>query len=185
MRIAFAAILPAALLAAAFAAPAGAQLAAPQTRIGAISLPQLLRDSPQVRAANDKFKAEFQKREDDLKAEGKKLSEDAKKYQREGDTMSGQQRADTEKNLNTRRIDFELKQRQFAEQAQARNDELQREVLDYINRAIGEVARERALDLVVRDPAFASPAVDITPDVMKKLSAMQSAPAAAEPKKKK
>src|SRR5690349_7659591 len=87
MCIAFAAILPAALFAAAFAAPAGAQLAAPQTRIGAISLPQLLRDSPQVRAANDKFKAEFQKREDDLKAEGKKLSEDAKKYQREGDTM--------------------------------------------------------------------------------------------------
>jgi len=183
MRIAFAAILPAALLAAAFAAPAGAQLANPP-KIGAISLPQVLRDAPQVRSANDKFKAEFQKREDDLKAEGKKLSDDAKKYQREGDTMSGQQRADTEKNLNTRRIDFELKQRQFAEQAQARNDELQREVLEYINRAIGEVAKERALDLVVRDPAFATPAVDITPDVMKKLAAMQATPA-AEPKKKK
>jgi outer membrane protein len=178
MRTAFAAILPALLLASAWATPAGAEV-----KVGAISLPQLLRDSPQVRAANDKFKGEFQKREDDLKAEGKKLSDDAKKYQREGDTMSGQQRADTEKNLNTRRIDFELKQRQFAEQAQARNDELQRDILERINRAIGEVAREKSLDLVVRDPAYASPAVDITLDVMKKLNAM--APAAAEPKKKK
>jgi outer membrane protein len=184
MRIAFAAILPAVLLAAAWAPPAAAQLAAP-TKIGAISIPLLLRDSPQVRAANDKFKGEFQKREDDLKAEGKKLQDDSRKYQREADTMSGQQRADTEKNLNTRRIDFELKQRQFSEQAQARNDELQREVLDKINRAIVEVAKERGLDLVVRDPAFASAAVDITPDVMKKLAAMQAAPAAAEPKKKK
>ncbi len=183
MRTAFAVILPAVLLAA-FTAPATAQLAVP-TRIGAISIPALLRDSPQVRAANDKFKAEFQKREDDLKAEGKKLQDDSRKYQREADTMSGQQRADTEKNLNTRRIDFELKQRQFAEQAQARNDELQRDVLEKINRAIGEVAQEKALDLVVRDPAFASPAVDVTADVMKKLAAMQGAPAAAEPKKKK
>lgn len=184
MRTAFAAILSAALLAAAFAAPAAAQLAAP-TRIGAISIPFLLRDSPQVRSANDKFKGEFQKREDDLKAEGKKLQEDSRKYQREADTMSGQQRADTEKNLNTRRIDFELKQRQFGEQAQTRNDELQREVLEKVNRAIVEVATEKGLDLVVRDPAFASPAVDITPDVMKKLSAMSNVPAAAEPKKKK
>jgi outer membrane protein len=180
MRTAFAAILSAVLLGAAWAGPAAAEV-----KIGAISLPALLRDSPQVRAANDKFKAEFQKREDDLKAEGKKLQEDSRKYQREADTMSGQQRADTEKNLNTRRIDFELKQRQFAEQAQARNDELQREVLEKVNRAIGEVAKEKALDLVVRDPAFASPAVDVTADVMKKLAAMQAAPAAAEPKKKK
>ncbi len=180
MRTAFAALLPAVLLAAAWAAPAAAQ-----TKVGAISLPQLLRDSPQVRSANDKFKAEFQKREDDLKAEGKKLQEDAKKYQRDADTMSGQQRADTEKNLNTRRIDFELKQRQFAEQAQARNDELQREVLEKINRAITEVAKEKGLDLVVRDPAFASTEVDVTSDVMKKLAAMQSAPPAAESKKKK
>lgn len=183
MRIAFAAILPAVLLAA-FTAPATAQLAVP-TRIGAISIPALLRDSPQVRSANDKFKGEFQKREDDLKAEGKKLQEDSRRYQREADTMSGQQRADTEKNLNTRRIDFDLKQRQFAEQAQARNDELQREVLEKINRAIVEIAKDKGLDLVVRDPAFASAAVDITPEVMKKLAAMQNAPAAAEPKKKK
>ena len=96
-----------------------------------------------------------------------------------------QQRADTEKNLNTRRIDFELKQRQFAEQAQARNDELQRQVLERINQAIIDVAKERSLDLVIRDPAYAAAALDITTDVMKKLAAMEAAPAPAEPKKKK
>ena len=182
MRIA--SILSAALLAVAFTAPAAAQVANP-TKIGVISVPMLLRDAPQVKSANDKFKGEFQKREDDLKAEAKKLQEDDKKFQREADTMTGQQRANTAKDLQTRKIDFDLKQRQFAEQAQARNDELQRQVLERINQAIVEVAKEKSIDLVVRDPAYANPALDITVDVMKKLAAMEAQPAAADTKKKK
>lgn len=183
MRSAFASVIPAALLAAAVAAPAAAQLA-PQAKIAVISAPVLLRDAPQVRAANDKFKAEFQKREDEIKAEAKKLNDDAKKYQREADTMSAQQRTSAQNDFATRKTALEEKQRLFAEQAQARNDELQREVLEKINQAIVEVSKEKGLDLVIRDPAYASAALDITGDVMKKLTAMQGAPA-AEPKKKK
>lgn len=179
MRIALAAVLPVALLAATFAAPAAAE-----TKIAAINAPMLLREAPQVRAADQKLKAEFQKREDELKAEAKKLNEDDKRYQRDGDTMSAQQRANTAKDLQNRKIDFDLKQRQFAEQAQARNGELQREVLEKINRAIEEVAKERGLDLVVRDPAFASASLDITGDVLKKLAAMEAAPAESKKKKK-
>jgi len=179
MRIAFAAVFPLALLGAAVAAPAAAE-----SKIAVISAPILLRDAPQVQAADAKFKAEFQKREDELKVEAKKLSDDDKKFQREGDTMSAQQRANTAKDLYMRKTDFDLKQRQFAEQAQARNNELQREVLDKVNQAIVEVAKEKSLDLVVRDPAFANPALDITADVLKKLATMQTA-APAESKKKK
>ena len=180
MRTVFAAVLPVALLAAGFAVPAAAE-----TRIAVISAPVLLRDAPQVRAADQKFKAEFQRREDELKAEAKKLHDDDKRFQREGDTMSAQQRATTAKDLYTRKTDFELKQRQFAEQAQARNNELQREVLEQVNQAIVEVAKEKGFDIVVRDPAFANPALDITADVLKKLATLEAKPAAAKPKKKK
>jgi outer membrane protein len=179
MRTAFAAVLPAVLLAAAFAAPASAE-----TKIGVISVPVLLRDAPQVRSANDKFKAEFQKREDDIKADVKKLQDDVKKYQRDVDTMSAQQRTTAQNDLNSRKTALEGKQRNFTEQAQARNDELQREVLDKINQAIVEVSKEKGLDLVVRDPAYASAALDITADVMKKLEGLQGAPAAESKKKK-
>lgn len=178
MRIALAALLPVALLAALFAAPAAAE-----TKIAAISAPLLLRDAPQVRAADQKLKAEFQKREDELKAEGKKLEDDIGRFRREADTMSPQQRTSAQNDLNTRKTNFDLKQRQFGEQAQARNGELQRDVLDKINRAIEEVAKEKGLDLVVRDPAFARAELDITGDVLKKLASMEAAP--ADPKKKK
>jgi len=183
MRTAFASVIPAALLAAAFAAPATAQLA-PQMKIGVISVPTLLRDAPQVRSANDKFRAEFQKREDEIKAEAKRLNDDAKKYQREADTMSAQQRTSAQNDFATRKTALDEKQRQFAEEAQQRNDQLQRDVLEKINQAIVEVSKERGLDLVIKDPAWANASLDITADVMKKLAAMQTAPA-AEPKKKK
>lgn len=185
MRITLAAVLPVALLAASSTVGAQVAPAASQPRIAAISEPVLLQRAPQVQAANQKFKAEFQKREDELKAEAKKLTEDDKRYQRDGDTMSAQQRANTTKDLQTRKIDFDLKQRQFAEQAQARNGELQREVLERINQAIREVAREKGLDLVISNPAYAADGLDITGAVLDKLATMQATPAAESKKKKK
>jgi outer membrane protein len=181
MRLTRFALVPAALLAVALAAPAVAE-----TKLAVISTPVLLRDAPQIRAADARLKAEFEKREKDLQAEDRKLQEDYKKAQREADAMSPQQKAAAEKDLFSRRSDLDLKKRQFAEQAQARNGELQRDVLEKINQAIDAVAREKGVDLVVRDPAYAAPALDITADVLKKLATMPetAAPAASTKKKK-
>jgi outer membrane protein len=170
----------AAALLAAFAVPAAAE-----TKIAVISAPQLLRDAPQVQAADAKFKGEFQRREDELKAEGKKIDDERRRLRREGDTMSPEQRTSAENDLNTRMMKFEVNQRQFTEQAQVRNGELQREVLEQVNRAIVEVAKEKGIDIVVRDPAYAAETFDITGDVLKKLATYPaSKPAAADPKKK-
>jgi outer membrane protein len=182
MRSVFSTLLPLALLTAAVATPVRAE-----TKLAVIRTPVILRDAPQIKAADQKLKSEFAQREKDLQSEGKKLDEDIKKYQREGDTMSAQQRADTEKGLNTRKIDFDFKQRQFQEQAQARNQELRRDVLEKVNTAIEQVAKDKGLDVVVQDPAYASAAMDITDEVLKRLATMgiDTAPAASSGKKKK
>jgi outer membrane protein len=156
-----------------------------ESKLAVISTPVLLRDAPQIKAADTKLKAEFAKREQDLQAERRKFQDDYKKAQREADAMSPQQKAAAEKDLFNRKSDLDLKERQFSEQAQARNAELQRDVLEKINRAIDEVAREKGLDLVVRDPAFAAPGLDITADVLKKLAAIPETAAPAGSKKKK
>jgi outer membrane protein len=174
MRIVRLTLLPLVLLAAALAATP----AAAQTKIAAIRTTVILRDAPQIKAADGKLKGEFAQREKELESEGRKLQEDIKKFQREADTMAAAQRATTEKDLSTRRIDFEAKQRTFTEQAQQRNQELRRDVLEQVNKAIAEVAKERGFDMVVQDPAYASTGIDITEDVMKWLN---SAPAAAAP----
>lgn len=183
MRIVRFPLLPLALLAATAATPAVAQTLA-QAKIAAISTSGLLREAPQIKVADKKLKAEFEKRETELQAERKKFEDDFKKAQREADAMSPQQKAAAEKDLFSRRSDLDLKQRQFGEQVQARNQELQRDVLEKINRAIDEVAKEKGLDLVIRDPAFAANGLDITGDVLKKLATYPDA-TAAEGKKKK
>ena len=175
-------VLAAALLAA-VAIPAAAQ-----TKVAAINAPLLLRDAPQVKAAEAKFQAEFQKREDELNSERKKLEDDVNRFRREADMMSPQQRTGQQNDLNTRKTNFDIKQRQFGEQAQQRNAELQRDVLEQVNKAIIEVAKEKGIDLVVRDPAYAVESLDITADVLKKLATYPATPAATKPadaKKKK
>jgi outer membrane protein len=167
-----------ALLASVLAAPAAAEIT-----IAAIRTPLILRDAPQIKTAQQKMTAEFEKREKALQAEGKKLGEDIKKFQREADTMTAQQRADTEKTLNTRKIDFDLKQRQFAEAAQSRNQELQRELFEKVYKAIEEVAKEKGIGLVLQDPAYVAPSNDITMDVLKRLGYTGAEPAGAKKKK--
>jgi outer membrane protein len=149
-------------------------------------MPVLLRDDgPLVSAAEARFKGEFQKREDDLRAEGKRLEDDIRRFQREADTMSPQQRTTAQNDLNTRKTNFDVKQRQFAEQAQQRQAELQRTVVEQVNQAITDVAKEKGLDIVLRDVAYATPTYDITPDVLNKLGTAAPKPAADAKKPKK
>jgi outer membrane protein len=180
MRTAFSTLLPLALLAAAVATPAQAE-----TKIAVIRTPVILRDAPQIKAADQKLKSEFSQREKDLQAEGKKLDDDIRKYQREGDTMSPQQRVSAQNDLNTRKTNFDIKQREFQDQAQSRNQELRRDVLEKVNAAIEQVAKDKGLDVVVQDPAYASAAMDITDEVLKRLATMGVDPAPAAPSGKK
>jgi outer membrane protein len=171
----------AAVLLSAVAVPASAEV-----KIAVVRLAVLLNDEgPLVGSAGAKFKGEFQKREDDLRAEEKRLGDDIGRFRREADTMSPQQRTTAQNDLNTRKTNLEVKQRQFAEQAQQRQSELRRNLLEQVERAIAEVAKEKGLDIVLPEAAYASAAYDITPDVMKKLSSAEPKPAAdAKPKKK-
>ncbi len=165
---------PIAIATFALAALLTAAPAAAQSKIATIRSMDLLRDAPQMKAANDKMKAEFEKKQKDLDAERKKLEDDVKKFQREADTLSAQQRATSEKDLNTRKIDFEYKARQMGEQVQTREQELRRELQAKFAKAIEEVAKEKALDLVLQDPVYAVPAIDITEEVLKRLGSSET-----------
>jgi len=175
-------LVAAALAAVMTAAPVAAQS---EMKIATIRSLDLLRDAPQIKSANEKMKAEFEKRQKDLEAEGRKLSEDIKKFQREADTISAQQRATTEKDLNTRKIDFDYKQRQLGEQVQAREQELRRELQGKFSKAIEEVAVEKGIQLVLQDPVYAAGGIDITEEVLKRLASVTDAAAPADKKKKK
>ncbi len=167
--------IAAALLA--VAAPAAAEI-----KIGVLD-PVKLQRAPELRGAHAKLEAEFQKRQDEVNAEGKKLDDDIGRFRREADTLSPQQRTAAQNDLNTRKTNFELKQRQYSEEFQRRRAEIGQDVNAKLQRAIAEVAREKGLDVILENAAYYAPALDVTAAVMAKLASYGPTPEpAAAPK---
>ena len=131
----------------------------------------IVQASPLFKSGQAQFKAEFEKRKTDLETEARKLQDDAKKFQREADVMSSDARAKTEKELQTRKIDFDYKQRQLGEDAQKRERELYDKLMASIKQVVIEVAKEQGADLVLQDPVFSAPGIDVTDQVIKRLQA--------------
>ena len=128
-----------------------------------------------TRDAEAAMNAEFSKRRTDLEAAEQKFEEDVKKYQRDADTMTADQRTRSEKDLNSRKFDLAHDEQQLNQDMEAKRRQLGADMQSKIRNALTAVAKDKGLDLIIADPAYASSNVaDVTPDVLKKL-----APAAA------
>jgi outer membrane protein len=157
------------------AAAAGAALLAQpvlaaEAKIAVVRSADIFQKAPQYKAAEDKMKAEFDKRKTELEAQGKQLGEDIKKYQRDGDIMSASDRAKTEKDLNTRQVDFQYAQKKFQEDLSARDRDLTKSLTETIKTVIVQLAKEKGYDVILQDPVYAAPDVDITDEVLKRLN---------------
>lgn len=138
-------------------------------KIASIRSNELLQQSPQFKASQEKMKQEFERRANDLEAEAKALGEDIKTFQREAELLSSADRARKEKDLNTRKIDFEYKTRQFQEERQTRERQLFAEMMGKIKGVIEAVAKEQGVNMVIENPVYASEDFDITDEVLKRL----------------
>ncbi len=149
------------------AGPAMAQI----EKIATIRSNELVQQSPQFKTGQDKMKQEFERRANDLQAEAKKLAEDIDSFKKEAELLSAGDRAKKEKDLNTRKIDFEYKSRQFQEERQNRERQLFVEMMGKIKGVIDDVAKERGLMVVIENPVYSDDALDITDEVLKRLKA--------------
>jgi outer membrane protein len=147
-----------------------------EVKIGAVRSAELAEKAPQFKAMQDQLKAQFERRQNDLEAEAKKLQDDGRGFQKEADMLAPADRAKKEKDLTTRRIDLESKGRQLQDDFNKTRQDQFAKTMGAIKNVIDAVAREKNLDLIVENPVFAKPDIDITDDVLKRL---QAAPAAA------
>jgi outer membrane protein len=140
-------------------------------KIAVVRSADVVRDSAQFKTAETKMKAEFEKRKNDIEAQGKAFAEDVKTYQRDADTLSADQRAKKEKDLNARQVDINFAQRKFQEDLANRDRELTQDMMSKIKNVITAVAKEKGISLVVQDPVYADDSIDITAEVLKRLNA--------------
>ncbi len=163
---------------AASALPLGAAQA--QAKIGVVNVARLLQEAPQAQAASQALETEFANRKRDLQNTERDLKAKEDKLQKDGATMPEAERRNQEKALRDGQREFARKQNEFMEDLNVRRNEalgqLQRTVLQEVQ----NYARTAGLDLVIADPLYASPTVDITAPVLTALQA-KSGKAPAKP----
>jgi outer membrane protein len=177
-------------------AAAGALVALPavaaEPKIGVVDFQRLAIESPQGKAVSESMRAEFAPRERTLQAQGQAVKAKEEKLQKDGATMSEEQRARAEKELRDSARDFERAKGEFQDDVNARrNEELSR-----LQRTIAEEVRTygkaQGYDLILANEGvvYNASASDITAAVLQALQARgtsaavgKAAPSAAPPAK--
>jgi outer membrane protein len=161
-------------------AAVGALIAMPawaELKIGVVDYGRLYEESPQAKSAMDAIRTEFTPRQRDLQNQQATLKTKEDKLQKDGATMSEDQRARAEKDLRDSYRELQRKQQEAQDDFNARRNEemsrLQRTLIEQV-RVYGKAQN---FDLIVADGViYATPALDITPQI---LAALKSTPAGA------
>ncbi|WP_043766397.1 OmpH family outer membrane protein [Algiphilus aromaticivorans] len=138
--------------------------------IGTVRAQEVVQQSPQYEEAEQRMRSDFEERASTLQAEARQLQSDIETFQKEADLMAADARQEQEQELTTRQRDFQLKQKQFREDVSNRERELFEELMGEVRDIIEKVAREKGLDLIVSDPVYAKPSMDLTDEVLRRLS---------------
>jgi outer membrane protein len=166
---------------------AGAALAAlpawAETKIGVVDAQRLMEESPQGKAVSEAMRTEFAPRQRTLQAQEQALKAKQDKLQKDGATMSEEQRTRAEKELRDGARDFERARGEFQDDINARrNEEMSR-----LQRTLGEEVRTYAksqnFDLVLTAEVviYAAPTFDITPGVLAAIQAHAGAKSSGAP----
>ena len=166
-----------------------ALLAAPaawsEIKIGYVDYGRLGEESPQAKAALEVIRTEFTPRQRDLQTQQQTLKAKEDKLQKDGATMTPDQRGRAEKDLRDGARELARKQGEVQDDFNARRNEemsrLQRTLIEEVR----TYAKAQNFDLIIADGViYSNPTLDITPAILTALQARApkaAAPAPAKP----
>lgn len=161
------------------AAPAWAEL-----KIGYVNYSQLMQESPDAKTIADALRNEFVPRQRELQTLQQSLKTREDKLTKDGATMTDEQRAREDKDIRDGERELQRKQSEAQDDFNARRNEelstLQKSLIEQVR----SFAKSQNYDLIIADGViYATPAVDITPQVLAMLQARgakSGAPAAPQ-----
>jgi outer membrane protein len=151
---------------------------AQEARIAAVDSDRILRESAPAKAAQAKLELEFSKRDRDLQNMAQKLKSMSDDLDKNGPSMSANDRQQRQRDLAQLDTDFQRKQREFREDLNQRRNEELASVLDKANKVIRQIAEQQHYDLVVQEAVYVSPRINITDQVLKALASGSTSGAA-------
>lgn len=158
------------------ASPAWAEL-----KIGVVDYGRLVEESPQAKVALEAIRTEFTPRQRDLQNQQASLKTKEDRLQKDGATMSPDQRSNSEKDLRDSYRELQRKQQEVQDDFNARRNEEMSRLQKTLIEQVRTYAKAQNFDLVIADGViYTTPTIDITPAILQQL---QSAPVAKAPAK--
>ncbi|NQW70442.1 MAG: OmpH family outer membrane protein [Betaproteobacteria bacterium] len=142
-------------------------------RIGVINVDKVLNESNLAKQSNAKLEKEFSKRQNDLRDIAQKIKVAAEKLDRDAAVMAEPERIRRQRELGDQDRELQRKQREYSEDLNMRNLEERSKLIEKTNIALKQIAEQRKFDLVIQDPVYATPKVDITDDIIKALNSLK------------
>jgi outer membrane protein len=156
------------------ASPAWADL-----KIGVVDYGRLVEESPQAKAALETIRTEFTPRQRDLQNQQASLKTKEDRLQKDGATMSQDQRTNSEKDLRDSYRELQRKQSEVQDDFNARRNEEMSRLQKILIEQVRIYAKAQNFDLVIADGViYTTPTIDITPAILAQLQANPGAMAA-------
>lgn len=144
-----------------------------ELKIGFVQVAKVLEKAPQAEKAKKRLEQEFSPREKQLITQGKEIKSLEEKLSRDASVMGESERRKLERDIIAKKREEKRFQQEFSEDFNMRRNEelgkLQRRILE----AIRALAKDEKFDLLLTNGVvFASPQIDVTEQVQKKLASL-------------
>jgi outer membrane protein len=151
---------------------------AAELKIGVVDYGRLVEESPQAKVALDAIRTEFTPRQRDLQNQQASLKSKEDRLQKDGATMSPDQRSNSEKDLRDSYRELQRKQQEVQDDFNARRNEEMSRLQKTLIEQVRTYAKAQNFDLVIADGViYTTPTIDITPAI---LAQLQSSPVASK-----
>jgi outer membrane protein len=146
-------------------------------KIGVMHVERILRQSKPAQAAQARIEQEFKGRDADLRKREQDVQAAAAQLAKDRTTLSPEQYATRQREVDTRTRDVQRLRQQFAEDLRARQFEELDKLKQRLDQVLTKYAKDRNYDLILQDALYVGGAVDITDDVIKALDSVDTATA--------
>lgn len=157
------------VLAGAVLADAAPVLAQP-AKVGVINLVRLEKESALAARAAEQLRQEFEPRRLQLEEQTKRALAARDRLAKERGTLSATELRNRERDVADQLRKSEQARVRFVEELEARKNEHRAKFFEEANASIKAVAEAGKFDLILQKAAFARPAVDVTPLVLKEMA---------------
>lgn len=141
-------------------------------KIGVINIQRVMQQSSEIHAISKRLQSQFKARQDKIASLQKSLKSDVTRLKRDEAIMSQADKSNLQEKILRNKREFERMQQDFQQDANmAQNKEMQK-FFGKLSKQVDSYAKANHYDLILRSDAvpFASSQVDVTDDILKKLS---------------